>query len=493
MHATKEFPLPKPKRFRWCLVVLRVEAVFTMKNTTQPRTGSTHQTVIEVSTAKSTQSIRIGFTDQRLSAYGGMALWSGFLHKCGVRSQLAKVMPYEPSSPNAYEPIDVAVGFLGGVLCGADKLSRVAYLGQDNAIAQVLGIEAMASQSTLSRFLAHFDQGASDKLNGLHRWALGRLPSARDGYTLDLDSWSLLHEGGHQEGVTRGHTPKGLEPCHRPLIACLAEAKLVAGFWLRPGNAQCHEQVPQFITALLDELPKHIRISCVRADAGFYAEKVLQMLEQRQLRYIIAVKLYKKWQKYCRHSDEAWTATDVSGIEAQEIAGEVPGRRIIILRHRVSERPDAGGKVLIDVPAYRFQVLMTNLPASWSVLAIWRRYNGRSDSENRIRELGSQFGVKGFCCRKFWATQAACQLAIWAYNLCVLLQRELGLLEKVQLETLRWRLFCRAGVWSQAQGQATLKLAIRGEKARHWWLQVIEKLKSMLPPLNCNAVEFTPV
>jgi len=462
-----------------------------MKKTNQPLTGNTHQTVLQISTAAGTQSIRIGFTHQRLSAYGGMAVWSGFLHKRGVRQQLQQVMPFEPKSPNAYDPTDVALGFMGGVLCGADKLSRVAYLRRDNAIAQILGVEAVASQSTLSRFLALFDQSSSNKLNQLHLWAAGRLPSLPGGYTLDLDSWSLLHEEGHQEGVTQGYTPKGLEPCHRPLIACLAEPKLVAGFWLRKGNAQCPEGVPEFVGALLEQLPKHIRIGCVRADAGFYNRKVLQMLEEQGLHYIIVMKLYRKWQKHCRHHDEAWSATDVPGIEAQEIEGDELGRRMIILRHRVSERPDAGGKVLLDVPAYRFQALITNLPASWSPLSVWRRYNGRAESENRIKELGSQFGIKGFCCQKFWATEAACQLAIWAYNLCVLLQRELGLLEKVQLQTLRWRLFCRAGVWSLAQGKPTLKLAIQGEKERSWWMQVVEKLKSLLPPFNCNAVEFS--
>jgi hypothetical protein len=196
-----------------------------------------------------------------------------------------------------------------------------------------------------------------------------------------------------------------------------------------------------------------------------------------------------KWQKYCRHSDSAWTATDVAGLEAQEIPGEAAGRRIIILRHRLSERPDAGGKVLLNVTGYRFQALITNLPASWTVLSVWRHYNGRAESENRIRELGSQFGVRGLCCRKFWATEAACQLAIWTYNLCVLLQREMGRRKKVQLQTLRWLLFCRAAVWSRAQGRSTLKLAVR-EKHRHWWLKIVEKLNSLLPPLNCDAVEF---
>src|SRR5882724_13157328 len=72
-------PLPQPERFSWRLVVLRVEAVFNMKKPIQPHTGSTHQTVIEISTARTAQSIRIGFTDQRLTAYGGMSFWSAFL------------------------------------------------------------------------------------------------------------------------------------------------------------------------------------------------------------------------------------------------------------------------------------------------------------------------------------------------------------------------------------------------------------------------------
>ena len=471
-------------------MVSRVEAVFSMKKPTQPHTGDTHQTVIKISTKDSTQSIRIGFTDQRLTAYGGMACWSAFLHKRKARQELESFLPHAPVSPNAYDPADVALGLIGGILCGADKLSRAAYLRHDPAIAEVLGIEAVASQSTFSRFLEGFDEGASNALNGLHRWFMGRLPSLREGYTLDLDSWSLLHEEGHQEGVRKGYTPKGLEPCHRPLIACLAEPKLVAGFWLRPGNAECPQGMPESVGELLEKLPSHIRIGCVRADAGFYNEKVLQMLEQRHLHYIVSMKLYEKWQKYCRHRDEAWTATEVPGLEVQEIASPVLGRRVLIMRHKLADRPDARGRALVELPGYRFVAMVTNLPDSWSAVAVWRRYNGRADSENRIKELGSQFGVKGFCCQKFWATQAVCHLAIWAYNLCVLLQRELGLLQKVQLQTLRWRLFCRAGVWSRPQGHLTLKLAVQGQKERSWWRQIIEKLNSSLPPLNCDAVEW---
>jgi len=445
--------------------------------------------VIEISTAKGPRSIRIGFTDQELTAYGGMAFWSTFLHKLGVREQLREVLPHRPTSPNGYEPGDTALSFMGGILCGADKLTRIAHLRHDSAIAEVLGVEAVASQSTYSRFLAKFEEVSSGKLNGLHRWTAGRLPSHSGGYHLDLDSWALLHEDGHQEGVEVGYTRKGLKPCHHPLIACLAEAKLVVGFWLRRGDAGCAHQAPRFVGELLDQLPKQIQVSCVRADAGFYHENVLEMLEKRGLNYIIVTRLYHKWQRYCRHDEAAWSPTEIPGVQVQEIACERPGRRIIIFRHRLNQRPEAAGKELLSLPGYRFQALMTNLPSSWSPVLVWRRYNGRADSENRIKELGEQFGVRGLCCNKFWATEAACHLAIWSYNLCVLLQRELGRVQKVQLITLRVLLLCRAAVWSRAQGRPTLKIAVP-VKQRAWWLKVVEKLKSSLPPLNCDAVEF---
>ena len=169
----------------------------------------------------------------------------------------------------------------------------------------------------------------------------------------------------------------------------------------------------------------------------------------------------------------------------QEVEAEEVGRRILVLRQRIARRPEAGGKRLLDEPGYRFQALVTNLPRSIKPLEVWRRYNGRADIENRIKELGEQFGVKRLACRGFWATEALHQLAITAYNLCVLPQRRLGQEGHVQLQSLRWRLFTRAAVWSRAQGKPTLKLALRGREQRAWWLQILEKLTAHP---NCHAV-----
>jgi hypothetical protein len=445
-----------------------------------------HQTVrLSIDTKDGTSSIRIGFTDQRLTAYGGMIVWSHFLQQKRFRQQLRAVLPHAPTSPNAYDPTDVALGYVGGILCGADKLSRVAWLQSDPAVAEVLGVEAVASQSTLSRFFGVFGQKSCEGLRGLHRQAVSSLPTLPSGYTLDLDSWALLHEDGHQQGVAVGYTRHGLKPCHRPLIAGLAEAKLIANYWLRPGNTACVNGAANFLRQTVQTLPHQVRVGLVRGDAGFGDASVQEAAESLGLRFIFVAKLTQKVQALCRHDDAHWQGTEVAGLAVQEVAWERPGRRLIVVRQRVAERPQAGGKTLFEWAGYRFQSLVTNLPPSVDALSVWRRYNGRADLENRIKELGDQFGIKRLCVDNFWGTEAMHHLAIAAYNLCVLLQRRLGQLEKCELNTLRWRLFDRAAVWSRAGGKPTLRLAVRGSETRSWWVQILAKLTA---PPNCHAV-----
>ncbi len=97
----------------------------------------------------------------------------------------------------------------------------------------------MPSQSTLSRFFAEYSRTAREAISGLHAWPLRCLPERSTGFTLDLDSFSLVHEDGHQQGVRVGYTRMGLKPCHRPIVAALAVVPLIAHFWLRPGNTAC--------------------------------------------------------------------------------------------------------------------------------------------------------------------------------------------------------------------------------------------------------------
>ncbi len=132
-------------------------------------------------------------------------------------------------------------------------------------------------------------------------------------------------------------------------------------------------------------------------------------------------------------------------------------RRLILIRHRQADRPEAGGKKLIEVPGYLFQALVTSLPASTPPLAVWRDYNGRADCENVIKELQQGFALPTLCLESFWATEAALVLATLTYNLSVLFQRHLGWQTKVTIHSLRFWLFRSPGLIAHPAGKTTIK------------------------------------
>ncbi len=107
----------------------------------QPRThtDSPHQTVtgnLKLRVGK--KSIQIGFTEQRVSPLAGMLSWAGYLFKKKVPELLGRMLPHQPTSPNALPSVEIALGFLAGVVAGADKLTRVAHLRADPLLPEVL-------------------------------------------------------------------------------------------------------------------------------------------------------------------------------------------------------------------------------------------------------------------------------------------------------------------------------------------------------------------
>jgi hypothetical protein len=467
-----------------------------MKTTLSSGTRPVHQTVAEPFEIKTGgKTMAIGFTDQRLSPHAGSATFWGWLRGSDWVKRLGSALPHPlPSSNNNLLPLEKALAFMHGLLCDARKLTHVAYLRRDPVVPELIGVRRVASQSVLWRFFAGFDLAGTNLrcFRSLWRWCLERLPTVKEGYTLDLDSTSLLHEDGHQEGVAVGYTRLGLKPCLHPLLAMLAEVRLVAQLWLRPGNASCGNNVTAFFLDLWENLPSHIRLGAVRADSGFCLPELLALWEQLRLPYVVVAQLSQPIQRLLR-SDLVWTQTEVPGTEVAELMYQglhwPHPRRLVLIRHRVADKDRPGGKKLIDVPGYLFQALVTSLPATTRPLEVWRYYNGRADCENVIKELREGFALPTLCLKKFWATEAALSLASLTYNLTVLFQRHLGWQKKVTIHSLRFWLFVTAGVLSHPGGKTTVKLAVP-LRERAWWRRLWEKILSPFP--NCNAVENRP-
>jgi hypothetical protein len=198
-------------------------------------------------------------------------------------------------------------------------------------------------------------------------------------------------------------------------------------------------------------------------------------LEQKSLNYIIAAKFYHHIQRLIAGS-ENWVLLD-DGIEICEKTYQAydwkTARRIIIVRQRISVRPQATGKTLSLFPDeenfrnYRYSAYFTNL--EFAASEVWRMYCGRGDAENRIKEIKYDFGFECFNLKGFYATEAALIFVMIAYNLMSIF-RMFVLQEKTQkrLSTLRWRTFAIVAYFQKINGNIVLMIALT-KKRRRWF------------------------
>ena len=212
----------------------------------------------------------------------------------------------------------------------------------------------------------------------------------------------------------------------------------------------------------------------LRADSGFFDEVILWALEGKQIPYIIAARLTQPLQRTI-YQATGWWALE-SGLELTELryqaAGWATQRRLIVVRQSV-KRKTAPGKTLSlfaddpDIQGWRYGAFVTTLDLP--MVEVWRTYRGRADCENRIKELKADFGLDAFNMRDFWATEAALDFAMLAYNLMSLF-RQAVLCSHIQhtLSTLHGLVLTIGGAWHPHTSQNKLMLSVPRRK-RAWF------------------------
>ena len=102
---------------------------------------SGHQTVTEFIKLKTPEeTIQIGFTDQKVSGRAGLLTFAGFLHWHKFGELLRGVLPHQRKSKKAIPVADLAMGFIAGILAGAQKLAQVAHLRSDVMLPALLAV-----------------------------------------------------------------------------------------------------------------------------------------------------------------------------------------------------------------------------------------------------------------------------------------------------------------------------------------------------------------
>ncbi|HWT83545.1 MAG TPA: IS1380 family transposase [Candidatus Methylomirabilis sp.] len=431
------------------------------------------------------KAIGITFTDKPVTAFGGLALFVAFAQRLGLSQMLAAALPFPVTSPNATPPHQILLAFFAGVLAGARRFAQLAVLRADEPIRQLFGLRRFPSTATFTRFFRRFSaKTVTETFAPLFAGCLARLPQRREGYTLDLDS-SVFERYGTQEGALKGYNPKKRgRPSHHPLFAVVAEARCIAHLWLRSGNTGAARGASAFLAEVQALLPGHLTLRLVRADSGFFDEAFLLALEAARLPYIVAARFTNPLQAAVYRLTFRPFAP---GLEVAELTYQAlrwtQARRLIVVREELRRRPAARGRELFYAPGYRFHAVVTTLAASPE--AIWRTYNGRADTENRLKELKHGFGADGFCSQRFWATEAALRAICLLYNLIEAFQGALAAPVRRTLSTLRVTVFACGAILGRDGRQAVLRLS-RTTAWQQWFLAQLQRLLTGVS--NCNAV-----
>src|SRR5258707_14767483 len=134
-------------------------------------------------------------------------------------------------------------------------------------------------------------------------------------------------------------------------VAVLSEAHFLLHGWLHSGNCGTSRGVVEFLKEALALLGQCVKIRLLRADSGFFDDKLLSFLEQRLLLYIVVAKL-TPWVKRAAHRLEQWTILDgdyAVGEFQLQLHGWSVQRRFAVIRGRVRANRDHGVRMLIEV------------------------------------------------------------------------------------------------------------------------------------------------
>ena len=441
--------------------------------------------VYQATSLLGSRKIEITFTDKPVTPWGGLTLFSGLARQIGLEQALREALPFQLTSPNATDPVEIVLAFMAGVLAGSRRFAHVERLRWDEGVRQILGLNRFVSDTTLARFFRRFTAGTVTQVfESLMRWQSSLIALNED--ILDLDS-SIMERYGKQEGAFLGFNPKKhRRPSHHPLIATLGKRPWVVHAWLRSGNTTSASNAEQFLEETLAMLPSLASIRYLRADSGFGVDPFLSRVEEKKLVYTIAAR-FTRGLKNLTAGVTNWRELE-PGIEVSEVMFQAHGwkrsRRVVLIRQRAKDRDFVRGRELFDDHAYLYQgILTTRTDAPEEV---WRFYRKHAEIETKIRELKWDYGVDGFAQKRFFATEAAFRLVCVTYNLISLLQEKIGQQGYQTLGTLRAQLLTCGAVVGGDGRKTVLRLSLAGP-----WRERFERALSVFFPsteANCAAV-----
>ncbi len=403
-----------------------------------------HQTILPFKLKK---------TEEKLTSHSGLTLFGEFAYGLGLCKLVDRYLP-EPGSNAGFNPSAYIYPFVLMLHGGGRSLEDMRELKLDKGLQEVLPIQHIPSSDAYGNWLRRMgDKGGLYGLLRVNRRILKK-SMKRDGiknYTLDIDATGI-----EAEKFEAKRTYKGFRG-YMPIVGHIAENGMVLGDDFREGNVSPATRNLEFIKHCESQLPKRKRIKYFRSDSAAYQGKIIDYCIDNRIEFAIGADLDKAVVEIIRELPDKAFRKYKDGKIAETV--HTMNKNRYSFRLIVISRPYQGD-VFGDIdPKSRFNVIATNRTEAPDKVVEW--YNQRCDcSENRIKELKIGFSMERIPCGQFSANAVFFRIGVIAYNLYKLFVNNVldKSWQKYQVQTVRWRLYEKAGKVVSHAGQTTLKI-----------------------------------
>jgi hypothetical protein len=402
--------------------------------------------------------VRVVFDDERVVSDAGIALAATLAERLGIEGLVDRFVLLRPERPGARNAGRKVISLIYAMALGAASIDDCEVL-RSGRTRRLLG-GWVAAPSTLGTFLRAFTFGHVRQLDRVlaetltRAWRAGAGPGGKR-LVIDVDSFVGEVHGYQKQGASFGYTK---QRGYHPLLACRADTGEVLHVRLRKGAANTQRGILRFTDELIARIGRAgaTGVKLLRADTGFWNNKLFARLEKAGWLYSIGVRMTNPVAEIVEQIPEQdWTPVDdypASG-EAQIAETVLGGRRLIVRRVRTL------GVQAELFPVWQHYPFATNRDEEISLVEAEHRQH--AVVELVIRDLKDQ-ALEHFPSGQFNANAAWTVIACLAHNL-LRWTGVLGLPNSTlrAARTLRRRLLALPGRLTSHAGQWTLHLPAR--------------------------------
>ena len=414
---------------------------------------------------------KIGISKRILTSRVGLIVVAQLMQRLGLEQLADRQLPVA-GSYRSYRQGAMFNIFMLLFHEGGRCLDDVSHLEKEKPLMKLLGCGKLPGAKTLGNWLRR--AGRSDQamqgLVNLNKTILAAGLYNRTQITLDIDA-TVIESSKRAARYTykkhRGYTP---------MVGHIAETDPVVAVEFREGNESPNKENLQFIQRCESALPEGVSVSNIRIDAAGYQATVINYAMDSGMGFAIRAKMDSavketlseikdcEWRPLvCRDGSESDTEQVCRTLH---VMTKTEAFTLVVQRKRIDDDDNSQLDILInsdDETGVRgrniYRAIATNLD-ELSDPEVVHFYNQRGESsENRIKELRSDFAAARLPCGDFHANAAWLMLSSIAYNLFALMRMVLpNSLSTARAPTVRLRLYDVAALIVRHARQWTVKV-----------------------------------